>query len=84
MKEIIADLAMEEIMTKNEKDLQDVLESVLPPYELWVNTTMIMQDSSNIFLLPPAQRMDVLKYMFDLLSIEDAEKILYDKKKELD
>jgi len=81
--EMIAWMTKDEIITKNETDLQQSLESILPPYELWINTTMIMQDSSNIFLLPPAQRMDVLKYMFDLLSIEDAEKILYDKKNEL-
>ncbi len=73
----------EEINFKNENDIQQMLNTILPPREVFLNTVFLMQDSDNIFELAPAERLTVLKNVFNLLWIDEAKEILADKKREL-
>jgi chromosome segregation ATPase len=43
----------------------------------------LLQDSSNIFELAPAERIDILKNVFDLLSIDTAKDRIVDKRREV-
>ena len=74
---------MEEIPFKNETDLQQNLQSVLQPKEVFLNTVFLMQDSDNIFQLTPADRLTVLKNVFNLLAIDEGKEVIADKKREL-
>jgi len=58
---------MEEVTFKNETDLQQTLQNILPPREVFLNTVFLMQDSDNIFELQPADRLTVLKNVFNLI-----------------
>lgn len=73
----------EEISFKNESDIQQNLNDLLPPREVFLNTVFLMQDSDNIFELAPAERLTVLKNVFNLLWIDEAKEIVADKKREL-
>src|SRR3989338_8690386 len=46
-------LKRDEISFKNESDLQQTLQTILPPREVLMNTIFLMQDSDNIFELTP-------------------------------
>jgi len=74
---------LEEIKFKNERDLQQNMDLFLPPKEVFGSTTLLIQDSSNIFDIAPAERLKILKNIFDLLDIDNGKKILADKKNEL-
>jgi len=58
---------LDEVTFKNETDLQQNISSFLPPQEVFLNTIFLMQDSDNIFELAPADRLTVLKNVFNLL-----------------
>lgn len=73
----------EEVSFKNESDIQQNLNDLLPPREVFLNTVFLMQDSDNIFELAPAERLTVLKNVFNLLWIDEAKEIVADKKREL-
>ncbi len=73
----------EEITFKNETDLQQNLQTFLPPREVIMNTIFLMQDSDNIFELTPLDRLTILKNVFNLMGIDDAKDILADKKREI-
>ncbi len=75
--------ALEEIPFKNETDLQQNLQSVLQPKEVFLNTVFLMQDSENIFQLTPADRLTVLKNVFDLLAIDEGKEVIAEKKREI-
>lgn len=49
---------------KNETDLQKNLDSTLPPKEVFLGTHFLMQDSENIFELPPKERLEIFKHVF--------------------
>jgi len=72
-----------EINFKNETDLQQNLQTFLPPREVIMNTIFLMQDSDNIFELAPVERLTILKNVFNLLGIDEAKEILADKKREI-
>ena len=57
-------IPLEEIEFKNETDLQQLLNSFLPPQEVFVSTIFLLQDSANIFEMQPAERLEVLKNVF--------------------
>jgi hypothetical protein len=58
---------LEEIPFKNESDLQASLEALLPPKEVFLSTVFLLQDADNIFEMRPADRLIVLKNVFNLL-----------------
>lgn len=83
--DVLKDLnvALEEIPFKNETDLQQNLQAVLQPKEVFLNTVFLMQDSDNIFQLTPADRLTVLKNVFNLLAIDEGKEVIADKKREI-
>ena len=76
-------LKREEISFKNETDLQQTLQTILPPREVIMNTIFLMQDSDNIFELTPLDRLTILKNVFNLMGIDEAKDVLADKKREI-
>lgn len=74
---------MEEIPFKNETDVQQSLDQLLPPRQVFVSTVFLMQDSLNIFELTPTERLLVLKNVFNLLDIDQAKGIISDRKRQL-
>ena len=74
---------LEKVVFKNESDLQQSLNDLLPPREVFLSTNFLLQDADNIFELQPADRLTVLKNIFWLLGIDDAKTILSDKRREL-
>ena len=74
---------LEEISFKNETDLQTSLETLLPPKEVFLSTVFLLQDADNIFEMRPADRLIVLKNVFNLLWIDDAKEKVQEKKKEV-
>jgi DNA repair exonuclease SbcCD ATPase subunit len=85
IEDMIKDLHMklEELTFKNETDLQQMLQSMLTPKEVFLNTVFLMQDSANIFQLTPAERLNVLKNVFNLLSIDEGKEVIAEKKREI-
>ena len=75
--------ALEEIVFKNETDLQQQLNVLLPPQEVFVSTIFLLQDSDNIFEMQPSERLEVLKNVFWLLWIDESKDIVKDKHKEV-
>ncbi len=78
-----AGVVMEEISFKNETDVQQSLDQLLPPRQVFVSTVFLMQDSLNIFELTPTERLLVLKNVFNLLDIDQAKNIIADRKRQL-
>ncbi len=74
---------LEEIPFKNETDCQSTLEFLLPPKEVFLSTVFLLQDADNIFEMRPADRLIVLKNVFNLLWIDDAKEKVQEKKKEV-
>ena len=74
---------LEEISFKNETDLQSSLDALLPPKEVFLSTVFLLQDADNIFEMRPADRLIVLKNVFNLLWIDDAKEKIQEKKKEV-
>ena len=71
------------ISFKNEMDLQTSLGALLPPKEVFLSTVFLLQDADNIFEMRPADRLIVLKNVFNLLWIDDAKEKVQEKKKEV-
>ncbi|GHV28136.1 hypothetical protein FACS1894176_10530 [Bacteroidia bacterium] len=74
---------MEEILMKNETDLQQSIDQLLPPKSVFLSTMFLLQDAENIFEMQPADRLTVLKNVFGLLGIDEAKEQVQDKKREL-
>ena len=74
---------LEEVTFKNETDLQTSLEALLPPKEVFLSTVFLLQDADNIFEMRSADRLIVLKNVFNLLWIDDAKEKVQEKKKEV-
>jgi hypothetical protein len=74
---------LEEIVLKNETDLQQQLDQLLPPKSVFLSTMFLLQDAENIFEMQPADRLTVLKNVFGLLGIDEAKEQVQDKKREL-
>lgn len=68
---------------KNEIDLQQTLNSLLPPMEVFLGTQMLMQDTPNIFELEPKDRLEIFKNVFNLLGIDEAKEKIAERKREL-
>ena len=78
-----SNIKRDEISFKNETDLQQNLQTFLPPREVIMNTIFLMQDSDNIFELTPLDRLTILKNVFNLMGIDEAKEMLADKKREI-
>lgn len=76
-------LLLQEVTMKNEADLQQHLNMLLPPQEVFVSTIFLLQDSQNIFEMQPSERLEVLKNVFWLLSIDESKEIVKDKRTEV-
>lgn len=76
-------ISLEEIIFKNETDLQQQLNQLLPPQEVFISTIFLLQDAENIFEMQPAQRLEVLKHVFGLLGIDESKEIIREKRNEL-
>jgi DNA repair exonuclease SbcCD ATPase subunit len=74
---------LEEIVLKNETDLQQQLDQLLPPKSVFLSTMFLLQDAENIFEMQPADRLTVLKNVFGLLGIDEAKEQVQDKKREI-
>lgn len=72
----------EPIDVKNEGELQSILNDLLPPKEVFLGTVMLMQDSDNIFDLPPKERLEIFKHVFGLIGIDESKDLIADKKRE--
>ena len=67
---------------KQEKEFQDNLNDILPPKEVATSTFFIQQDGENIFEVDANSRINVLKKIFGIMWIDDAKKIIDEKKRE--
>lgn len=76
-------IKMQETQFKNESDLQAHLNDFLPPHEVFTSTVILLQDAENIFELQPAQRLEVLKNVFNLMSIEESKEVVKERRNEL-
>lgn len=76
-------IQLEELTFKNESDLQQQLNQLLPPQEVFVSTIFLLQDAENIFEMQPANRLEVLKNVFGLLGIDESKEIVREKRNEL-
>lgn len=74
---------LDEIVFKNETDLDGTLKWFLPPKEVFLSTVFLLQDSENIFELQPADRLTVMKNIFNLVWIDDVKDQIADRKKEI-
>ena len=68
---------------KQERELQENLNDLLPEKDVACSTIFLPQNSENIFEEEPSKRIDVLKKIFWILGIDDAKKIIDEKKREL-
>lgn len=73
----------DEIVFKNESDLQANLNDLLPPYEVFMGTQMLMQDSINIFELEPKERLEIFKHVFNLTGVDSAKDTIAEHKRDL-
>jgi len=69
------------IVCKNETDVQQTLAPFLPPQEVFLTTTVLLQNSDNVFELAPAERISLLKEIFWFLDIDTATERISDEKK---
>jgi len=68
---------------KQEKEIQEHLNLLLPPKEVALSTIFLPQSSENIFELTPSARINILKKVFGIMWIDEAKKLIDEKKKEL-
>lgn len=74
---------LQEMNFKNESDLQANLDSFLPPQAVFKSTVVLLQDAPNIFELQPAERLEVLKNVFNLMSIDETKEVVKEKRNEV-
>ena len=67
----------------NSKEADQSINDLLPPKEVLMNTNILMQESTNVFELAPAERVQVFKHLFGLLGIDEAKETINDHRKEL-
>lgn len=68
---------------KNETDLQKHLDQLLPSKEVFLGTYFLLQDSDNIFELPPKDRLEIFKHVFGLLGIDESKDKIAEQKREI-
>jgi hypothetical protein len=55
----------------------------LPPQAVFTSTAILLQDAKNIFELQPAERLEVLKNVFNLMSIDETKEVVKEKRNEV-
>lgn len=68
---------------KQESQLQNALDSLLPHIEVFKSTISIWQESDNIFEVENSRRISILKSVFWLIWIDDAKEIINERKKDI-
>lgn len=74
---------LEEITFKNERDLEWNLSTILPPREAFLSTMFLLQDSENIFELQAAERLTVMKNIFNLIWIDEIKDQIANKRRDI-
>ena len=74
---------LEEISFKNERDLDGNLAEILPPREVFLSTVFLLQDSENVFELQPADRLIVMKNIFNLIGIDEIKEQIANKRRDI-
>lgn len=74
---------LEEIIFKNERDLDGNLSEFLPPREVFLSTVFLLQDSENVFELQPADRLTVMKNIFNLIGIDEIKEQIANKRRDI-
>lgn len=74
---------LEEISFKNERDLDGNLAEILPPREVFLSTIFLLQDSENVFELQPADRLIVMKNIFNLIGIDEIKEQIANKRRDI-
>jgi DNA repair exonuclease SbcCD ATPase subunit len=64
-------------------EVQQHIDMILPPRSVFLQKSILMQDSENLFELLPKARIDVLKLLFGLDMIDSVRDQIGDKKNEL-
>lgn len=75
--------SLEPIVMHTSIELQQHIELLLPPRSVFMQKSILMQDSENLFELQPKARIDVLKLMFGLDMIDTIRNSLWEIKSEL-
>ncbi len=75
--------SLEEISFKNERDLDGNLAEILPPREVFLSTVFLLQDSENVFELQPADRLIVMKNIFNLIGIDEIKEQIANKRRDI-
>jgi DNA repair exonuclease SbcCD ATPase subunit len=75
--------SMQEIVCSSNDEVQKLILDLLPPKSVLMASSMLMQESDNIFELTPGERIDVFKHLFGLIGIDDAKEMIASKKKEI-
>lgn len=79
----INNIQKEEISFKSQQELQKNLEQIIWLREIIQSTSLLMQDSDNIFEILPSERINIFKNIFGLVWIDDAKDIISEKRKEV-
>ncbi|MDP2669497.1 MAG: hypothetical protein Q8O99_00330 [bacterium] len=72
---------LEEISTTSQKEVENLIDDLLPSREVTLSSSVLLQDSDNIFEMTPATRITVFKQLFNLLDMDHARQQLADQKK---
>lgn len=75
-------IVVEEIPTKTDTELQQLVDAMIPPRSVLTHTQLLLQDSDNIFTMSAADRITVFQHLFALLDIDSAKAMIADAKKE--
>jgi len=59
------------------------LDDFLPPQAGFTSAAILLQDAKNIFELQPAERLEVLKNVFNLMSIDETKEVVKEKRNEV-
>ena len=79
--QIINECKNRRVECKNETDVQTTLSEFIPPQEVFLSTSMLLQGSENVFELAPADRISLFKEIFGLMSIDSATDKINDERK---
>lgn len=74
---------LEEIEFTSWKEADSAISDLLPPKELLMSVNFLVQESSSVFELAPAERVEVFKHLFGLIWIDEVKNSIHDKRKSI-
>ncbi len=80
---VIPKASLELIEFTSSKEIDQTIQELLPPKEVIMSTNILMQESLNVFELPPWERVQVFKHLFWLIWIDEAKDKIFEKRREL-